>query len=282
MNTESQARSLTHVRNALYAQPWAIMPEWLDTLCGIVAAHEEGKQTDWLAAQKMPMEKKKSKMQMMGKTAVVPIVGPIFPKSNLFTEISGATSCQEITDMIQEAIDAQPDAILLQVDSPGGAVSGITETADAIFQARETSVPVLSAIEGVGASAAYWLASQADEVIVSRGSVVGSISIISRMATDERMMRNAGVDSLTLSSGAMKNAEMAFVARGGGSVTDMQNMVDRMKEYHAMFVEAISRGRPSLNTSTVDSGATWIGQRAVTVGLADRVGTLQSVLRELS
>lgn len=279
MKTE---RTLSHVRAAIYSQPWAICPEWMDTLCGIVEAHVEGRETDWLAAQKMPMEPKKSKMRMAGKTAIIPIMGPIFPRADMMTEMSGATTAQGICDMACEAMDAQPDAALMHIDSPGGAVQGITEAADAIWELRQSGIFVGAVVDGMGASAAYWLASQADEITVTAGSVVGSISVITRMGSNDRMMRNAGVDMLTLSSGAMKNAESAFVARGGGSMGDMQHMMDRIKEYHAMFTEAISRGRPSLDVSTVDSGATWIGQRAVAMGLADGIGTLASVLRKLS
>ncbi|WP_256578832.1 S49 family peptidase, partial [Pseudomonas sp. R26(2017)] len=110
--------------------------------------------------------------------AVVPVVGPIFRYANLFTEISGATSTQVLATDIQQALDdPKVKAIVLNIDSPGGVASGINELAELIYAGRDRK-RIVSYIGGTGASAGYWIASAASEIVIDEASLAGSIGVV--------------------------------------------------------------------------------------------------------
>src|SRR5690606_4035038 len=98
--------------------------------------------------------------------AIVPVVGPIFRYANLFTEISGATSTQVLATDIRAALD-DPNikAIILNIDSPGGIASGINELAEMIYEGRARK-RIVAYGGGTVASAAYWIASAANEIVI--------------------------------------------------------------------------------------------------------------------
>ena len=122
--------------------------------------------------------------------AVIPITGPIMRYANLFTRISGATSTQELATDLQTALDSpQVRAIVLNIDSPGGEASGINELADMIHASRGKK-PIKAYVGGTGASAAYWIASAADEP--ERLYIEGTGSFeFERTASRLREMRDA-------------------------------------------------------------------------------------------
>src|SRR5699024_5901761 len=107
--------------------------------------------------------------------AVIPVTGPIFRYANLFTRISGATSTEVLATDIQAALDDPSiKSIVLNIDSPGGVASGINELANLIYAGRDKK-KITAYIGGTGASAAYWIASAAHEVVIDDIGLAGSI-----------------------------------------------------------------------------------------------------------
>ena len=114
-----------------------------------------------------------------GSTAIVPVTGPIFRYANLLTEISGATSIQTLATDFRAAVDDPAiESIILEIDSPGGQVAGVSEFAAQVREATAIK-PVIAYVSDLGASAAYWIASQASELIVTPSGLVGSIGVFS-------------------------------------------------------------------------------------------------------
>ncbi|MFK7703069.1 S49 family peptidase, partial [Pseudomonas caspiana] len=110
--------------------------------------------------------------------AIIPVVGPVFRYANLFTEISGATSTQVLATDLQTALDdPKISSIILNIDSPGGVAAGINELADQIHAARDRK-RVVAYIGGTGASAAYWIASAASEIVMDETALAGSIGVV--------------------------------------------------------------------------------------------------------
>ena len=110
--------------------------------------------------------------------AFVPIRGAIFPKANIMTEVSGATSLEMLRgDLEDAATDPDVDRIVLEIDSGGGAVAEVSETARKI---REIGgqVPVSAYVIDRAGSAAYWLAAAAEEVITADTASVGSVGVV--------------------------------------------------------------------------------------------------------
>jgi len=113
--------------------------------------------------------------------ATIEIVGPIVRHADLFSDISGATSTERLARNFGAAANAPGvSSILLFIDSPGGEAFGIAEMAQMIADSKK---PVVAYIGGYGASAAYYLASAADEVVIDSSALLGSIGTVME-ATD--------------------------------------------------------------------------------------------------
>ena len=129
----------------------------------------------------------------VGSLAVIPIFGVISRRVSIMTLFSGATSSQKLTASIRRAIkDEDVSAIVLDIDSPGGVVPGIPELAAEIRAAREKK-PIVAVANSMAASAAYWLAASASEVVVTPSGQVGSIGVFASKAD------SAGIDSAHIS-----------------------------------------------------------------------------------
>src|SRR5262249_55629497 len=110
--------------------------------------------------------------------AILTIDGPIFRYADMSTRMSGGITTEALARDFQTALDDPSiQALLFVIDSPGGEATGINELADTIYQARGRK-PMAAYIEGYGASAAYWIASAADTVIVDDSALVGSIGTV--------------------------------------------------------------------------------------------------------
>src|SRR5690606_38373052 len=112
-----------------------------------------------------------------GSVAILEARGPLFRRANLFTAISGATSYDIMRRDLQSALD-DPSirAIVMNFDTPGGEVNVVDELAKAI-RAGKAIKPIMAYVGGSAASAGYWLASQATEIIIAETAVLGSIGV---------------------------------------------------------------------------------------------------------
>ncbi|MEE4465088.1 S49 family peptidase, partial [Azotobacter chroococcum] len=161
------------------SRPWLMLPDALDTLMAI--ADRQGDPEALEARLGKPLDNTRA-VSLRDGVAVIPVTGPIMRYANLFTRISGATSTQELATDLQAALDdPKVRAIVLNVDSPGGEATGINELADMIHAARGRK-PIKAYVGGTGASAAYWIASAADEVVVDDTALLGSIGVVVEVA----------------------------------------------------------------------------------------------------
>ncbi len=274
------------IHGAILAHPWAIIPEWLDTICSIVAEHE-GKSLDeiraWVDAKMEVVDVKGTRVRrgqyaVQDGTAIIPLMGPIYPRANLATEMSGATSLEMFSNMFSSAMQNESvKNIFLQIDSPGGSVIGLDEAAQKVFNSREQSKPVIALADGMAASAAYYIGSQADKFYTTNSAIVGSIGVVSQIYDFSRQEANDGVDVTTIKTGSLK-------ATGIGKVTDEQ-ITEQKKivgEYFNQFKAAVTRARPMANIDEVSTGAIWVGQKAVENKLCDGVSTMEEILADLA
>lgn len=278
--------NLPHVHNVLFGEPWMIAEAWHNTLAEIYTNKIDGLNTPEkieaaitaAGGQQPPKDPNRKPYEVRGDVAVIALEGPLIPKGGLFTKISGLTSMAEFRSTFSMAVtDEAVSSIVLHIDSPGGSVIGAFETAAMVLEARNGAKPVVSMIDGIGASCAYLIASQAVEVFASEASVVGSIGVIARLDSIERMKRNAGVDPVVIRSSELK-------AIGAGDITpnQMGELQKRVAEYFAMFKNAVSIARPNLDVESVATGQTWIGKKSVEVGLVDGITTLEKLIASLS
>lgn len=173
---------------------------------------------------------------------VVAMSGPMIRKPDLLSQILfNATDTEDITAAVREAAN-RPDieAVFLDIDSPGGTVTGTPELAQAVADAGKQK-PVYAFSSGLMCSAAYWVASQAQAVYVTPSARVGSIGVIQPIIDDSEAYKNAGLKVEVFAAGKFKS-----IGVPGVPLTDSQreciqsNIAETAADFHAAV---LARGR---------------------------------------
>lgn len=282
-------KAYDRILRAVRSTPWAIQPEKLEAILGFLQLKAEGKvpAAETLAQIHAAAEMQAARAQNAaassgGSVAVLPLYGLIMHRGNMMSDISGpqGTSTEKFAAQFRQAMnDPNVKAIVIDVDSPGGEVAGVQELADEIYAARGKK-KITAVSNCLMASSAYYIASAASEVVVSPSSQTGSIGVYLAHEDDSKMLDELGVKMTLISYGENKTAGNSYEPLGDGARADMQAMVDA---YGAMFERAVARGRGVSQEAVRGSfgqGKLFTAQLAVKLGMADRVGTLDSVLAQ--
>lgn len=276
--------NLHNVLSTATATPWAILPEKLEAIRDVLSLHAEGGSftSEEIAARVGDKRTAAPSDRMAGSVAVIPLYGSIFPRANMMTEMSGATSLASWVQRFQAAAN-NPDvsAIVIDTDSPGGVTSGVTEAADAIFAARQQK-PVIAVANTLMASAAYWLGSQADLVVASPSADVGSVGVYAMHVDASRQLANDGLEATIIKAGRFKAEGNPYEPLSPEARAEMQARVD---ETYGQFVKALARGR-GVSEAAVKTqfgeGRVLSAPRALAAGMVDRVATLDQIVAELN
>lgn len=282
-------RELTALVSAIRAQPWAIMPEYLEAIEAIalramdadvlerVAADGHVEQVAFsreaIAAMGQPLDGARLSTTVRGVNAVVPMIGTIFPRATLMDASTGGTDLASIMHDIRLAeTTAGVDHIVLLVDSPGGVVSGLGEAAEGL---RGVQKPMSAFVTGMAGSAAYWLASQAGQIIMDRSAAVGSIGVIASMSRQEKTDQAGRRSYEIVSSGAPLKRPDPATEEGREAILTQVDAIEQV------FIDDVAAGR-GVSAARVRAdfgrGAMVDAASAVANGMADRIGTLESVL----
>lgn len=210
---------------------------------------------------------------MRDSVAVLPITGPIFRRANLFTQMSGATSVDVLALDLQRCMENDAvKAILLDVESPGGEVSGIGEFAGAVRAATKRK-PVCAYVGGIAASAAYWIAAAADSVVVAPSAMLGSIGVVAAFRR-----KADGEEEFVSSQSPNKRPNLA--TEDGRA--EVQRTLDDLA---SVFIQSVAQFR-GVSEDTVlaefGRGGILVGRKAVKAGMADRIGTFEATVRRLA
>lgn len=271
------AHPCERVVSAITRQPWAITPDGLDLVLGIAQRHISDPQ----AVLTSPTERHESgKIRMRDGVAVLSVMGPIFPRADFFTQISGATSIETLGLRFGEAL-AAPDVkgIVLHIDSPGGQITGVHEFAEHVFAARNIK-PVVAYISGTGASAAYWIASAAGRVVADATAVLGSIGVVAAWTDSKQARRSQGLTDYEVVSSQSPNKRLDPASEEGRSA--LQRLLDTTAD---IFIADVARNRGCLEAQVTEQfgrGGVMLAAEAVNVGMADAVGSLEDVIAALS
>lgn len=272
----------SYILSAIYSTPWAILPGWLATILEIAERHAAGEKLGREEVAARVGGATRPANRMAGQVQVLPLFGVITPRANLMSEVSGATSAERFGAQFRQAIqDPQVGAIVLDVDSPGGAVSGVDELAQEIIRSRGQK-PVVAVANHLAASAAYWIATAADEVVVTPSGEVGSVGVFAAHEDASRALDQAGVTISLISAGKYKTESSPYGPLGEEARAAIQA---RVNEYYDMFVKAVALGR-GVKAQDVRQGfgeGRVVGAReAVKLGMADRIATLDETIARLS
>lgn len=280
-------------RNLLSAfvdTPWAILPAKLAVLEDIVLRHVNGEKLDpeevqsrihgaMRPAQRLAEDPHAQEAGLVSKkVAVLPLFGSIFPRANLMTEVSGATSTEMFGKQFDALVnDPSIDAIVLDVDSPGGQVGGVQELADKIYEARGNK-PIVAVANHTMASAAYWIASAVDKVYASPSADIGSIGVFAVHQDVSQALENDGVKVSIIKAGKYKAEGNPYQPLTEEAQANMQASVD---EVYGKFVEAVARNRGvsvDVVKTSYGEGRVLSADQAVAIGMADEIATLDDVI----
>lgn len=268
----SAKRPASRALDAICTAQWLITEDWLQTIVAIADRSQSDLQAV-LAARGEPLANTESVVMRDG-VAVVPVRGPIMRYANLFTQVSGATSLETLaTDFGQAVANPAVKAIVLEIDSPGGMAAGISEFAAQVRAASKVK-PVVAYVSDMGASAAYWIAAAAPTVVMSDTARVGSIGVVMQA------MRSSEDGTIKVISSQSPLKQARPDSESGQRL--YQQMVDQQAQ---VFVEAVAAYRgvtPERVMSDFGQGFVLVGASAVAAGMADRLGTLESIIAGLS
>ncbi|THT99919.1 S49 family peptidase [Lampropedia puyangensis] len=207
-------------------------------------------------------------------TAVVNIKGAIADDSE--------ASARYVLRSLREAFEASnAKAVVLNINSPGGSPVQAGIIHDEIIRLKGLhKKPVHAVIGELGASAAYYIAVAADDIYVDKASMVGSIGVLMNGFGFTGTMEKLGVERRLLSAGDHKGFLDPFSPQNPADVNHAKRM---LAQIHNQFIEVVRQGRGERlkETPTMFSGLVWTGEEAVQLGLADQLGSLYSVARDV-
>jgi ClpP class serine protease len=263
--------------NALVNNQWAIDPLALQRMAGIAARRAFDLEA---LAPKAGVQLKNTRLiQLIDGTAVVPVTGPLFPKASLMDTMCGAVSLETLMQEMQQALDnPNVNAIVLDMDSPGGLVSGTSEFAAFITRAKDIK-PIVCYVGGSAASAAYWIASACSEIVAEKTAGLGSIGVVTARPVQQEPDQN-GDKWIEIVSSNAQNKRPDPTTEGGLKV-----ITDQLDAVEALFIADVASNRGVTVQKVKDTfgkGGMLIAADAVQAGMADRIGSFESVLSELS
>lgn len=272
------------IRAALREHPWAILPSMLDLVVEIVDRRIDGidLSAEEIDARIEAARRPATAPVAAGNVAVLPIYGVLAHRMHLFTNVSkSGTSTEALTLAFRAAIaDPSVAAIVLDVDTPGGSVFGVQELAGEIAAARGTK-PIAAVANSLAASAGYWIASQAEELVVTPGGQVGSIGVLAIHDDVSQAAEQQGLKRTYISAGKFKAEGHGFAPLADEARQEIQRVVDA---YYDRFVRAVAAGRKASLTTvreTFGQGRLVLSSDAVAAGMADREETLQQTIDRL-
>lgn len=271
-----------------FERPLAITQPKLQQIAEVWMRHSAGQRIDFSGLEAVTETKSGRQTGGHGYTvqdgvAIIDVEGVLGKGMNLFMWFSGGTSTELLQKDLADALaDPKVESIILRVDSPGGDVDGTQLFADAVMAARKQK-PVVAWITGLGASAAYWIASQADRIILADQTTwVGSIGVVAMHVDYSKSDEQEGVKRTEITAGKYKR-----IASDTGPLSQegRQTIQDQVDSIYKVFLQSVADGRdktPEQVHEEMGDGRIFMGADAIAAGLADEIGTLEAVIGQLA
>jgi len=270
---------------------WALHEPVLRQLLEIVGRHGEGerlsaeeidraigRRADNGEAPKAPRQ-----YRVEGKTAVVPVFGVIAKYASQLNDVSQpvGTSAEQIGQDLQRALDDRKvEGILLDIESPGGTMAGVPELARRIAQAGALK-PVAAVADDLAASAGYWLGSQAGAFFAGRAADIGSIGVYQVLRDSSQASQRFGVVYHVVRSGPFKGSGYPGATISAEELDQVQREIASAAAIFSGDVAA-GRGLEPAQAEALATGAVWVGQEAVDLGLIDGLATTAEMIEAMN
>ncbi len=188
------------------------------------------------------------------------------------------TDSRETTEELKEYVkNPSIKAIVLRVDSPGGAVAPSQEIYEEVRKAVAKK-KVLVSMGSVAASGGYYIASPATRIIANPGTLTGSIGVIMEIPNIEGLMNKLGIKTEVVKSGKHKDIASIFRGIGKEEREILQGVLDNV---HTQFIKAVAEGRKMLpsDVEKIADGRVFTGEQALKAGLIDELGNLEDAVQ---
>jgi len=210
-------------------------------------------------------------LEVRAGVAVIPVNGPLVRRDSLYL-----CCYPRLRRQLAVALErADVRAIVFDVDSPGGDALSLAELSDLIYAARAQK-PIDAVVRGYGCSAAYFIASAAQAIFAARDSIIGSIGTVMTLLDWSKFDEDLGIQEINIvSSQSPKKLPDPTTVEGR---SQLQEEVDAIAD---VFVRSVARNRgvtPENVLTAYGQGGVFIGEHAVTAGLADGIATVDEVI----
>ncbi len=271
---------LPHLASRLYGTPLLLARSKLDIILSVL-----GERIGWpdaTAAVAMPVARTRidARLDANAGIAVIPVVGSLVRRTMGLDPASGFTSYTDIADLVDAALaDPGVEGILLDIDSPGGEAGGVSELGERI-RAADALKPIWALASDSAFSAAYAIGSAASRLTVTRTGGVGSIGVIAMHVDQTARDTQQGYRYTAITAGDQKSDFSPHEPLDPHAHARLQTEVDRL---YGIFLAHVAAMRAlDVDAVRATQAGIYFGQDAVTVGLADAVGSLDGVLADFS
>ena len=208
-------------------------------------------------------------------TAMVEVNGIIAPGSD--------ASAEKVNASLQAAFkDKNTQGVIVRINSPGGSPVQAQTIYDEMKRLRKKypEIPLYAVVEDVCASGGYFVAAGADRIYVGKASIVGSIGVLMNGFGFTGLMEKLGVERRLITAGENKGMLDPFSPL---EEKDKEHVKKMMGDIHQQFIGVVKEGRGKRlkESPEIFSGLIWTGERSIDLGLADAVGSLEFVAREV-
>lgn len=271
----------SHILAHMATTAWAVEPMFLRAAMSMVIGKATGEPVTTTEGR-LSQRRTDQAARSGGSIAVLPIHGVMSQRaSEMEKACAGLVSVEELSQAFSALVDSdEVSAIVLDWDSPGGSTYGVQEFADQVRAARGIK-PIVSQVNSLMASAAYWVGSAADEIVVTPSGRAGSIGVYSIHEDISKMLEKEGIATTIIKEGEHKIASHPF---GPLSAEGREQIESLVKESAYAFRGAVADNRKVTRKTVVESfgdGKVFGADELVKRGMADRVGTLQDTLGRL-
>lgn len=269
---------------------WLIDPEKAAEIASVLALRAQGVSREWAGELNEPVYAGEPVQGRRGTVHVLKLHGSIMPRGGMMARMSGGASLEMFQKAFARAAeDTQAQAIVLEMDSPGGMVDQVPETAQMIYRARRAGRPIVAVSNTLAASAAYWIAAAADELVVTPSGKVGSIGVYTMHDNMAEALQKAGIQRTLISAGSRKVEGNPFNPLDDVAKAAVQKQVQNT---YSMFTKSVAKYRgvsvdvvradPESEEAHFGGGRCYPAREAVRLGMADRVATLDETLRRVA
>lgn len=216
-----------------------------------------------------------------GNIALLPVHGFISHRATIWAALGFEASSELLGMWFDAAIaDNSIGAVVLDINSPGGTVFGLTAIGDKIFNARGTK-PIIAVSNSLMASAAFWIGSAADEIIADPDSLTGSVGSVMVHVEQVKLLDEMGVKATVIRSAEHKFEGNDVEVLSDEARTHFQSQIDSFGD---SFIAAVARNRDTTAANVranFGQGRVMRAEQARSAGMVDRIATLENVIRRL-